>query len=100
MSFKRGSTVLQSSLLYCIAYLCDTLHAYIQLYDDSVQSFRNATGIVLTHNRRVVVYSGKLDFACNYMGGLEWANGTKWSGQVRWCGMGGDGRVRWGEVEE
>jgi carboxypeptidase C (cathepsin A) len=29
----------------------------------------------------VVVYSGKDDFICNYLGGKEWVESTKWSGQ-------------------
>ena len=30
----------------------------------------------------MLVYSGKLDFICNYFGGRAWTNATKWSGQV------------------
>lgn len=30
----------------------------------------------------VLVYSGKLDFICNYFGGRAWTNATQWSGQV------------------
>ena len=41
-----------------------------------------ATATVLGHGRRVLVYSGKEDFICNYVGGMDWANGTQWSGQV------------------
>ena len=31
----------------------------------------------------MVVYSGKDDFICNYLGGKEWVESTKWSGQAR-----------------
>lgn len=30
----------------------------------------------------VLVYSGVLDFICNYFGGRAWTDATKWSGQV------------------
>ena len=29
-----------------------------------------------------MVYSGKEDYICNYVGGMEWTNATKWSQQV------------------
>ena len=48
-----------------------------------MHSFQGATAIVLSHGRRVTVYSGKDDYICNYLGGKEWANSTQWSGQVR-----------------
>ena len=54
----------------------------LRLIDDWVKSFQGATATVLGHGRRVLVYSGKEDFICNYVGGLDWANGTQWSGQV------------------
>ena len=47
-----------------------------------MHDFQNATATVLDYKRRVVVYSGKEDFICNYLGGKEWTNSTKWSGQV------------------
>jgi carboxypeptidase C (cathepsin A) len=51
------------------------------LIGDWVHSFQSAAGTVLGHGRRVVVYSGKDDFICNYLGGKEWVESTKWSGQ-------------------
>lgn len=39
-----------------------------------------AVSTVLSTGRRVMVYSGKEDYICNYLGGLEWANATKWAG--------------------
>ncbi len=29
----------------------------------------------------MVVYSGKEDYICNYLGGAAWTNATKWKGQ-------------------
>ena len=37
---------------------------------------------VLDAGRRVVVYSGKEDYICNYLGGFEWTNSTQWKGQA------------------
>lgn len=54
----------------------------LQLVGDWVKDFQNATAMVLDLKTRVVVYSGKEDFICNYIGGEEWVNSTKWSGQV------------------
>ncbi|CAI8028705.1 Serine carboxypeptidase-like (Fragment) [Geodia barretti] len=51
------------------------------LIGDWVHSFQSAAGIVLGHGRRVVAYSGKDDFICNYLGGKDWVESTKWSGQ-------------------
>lgn len=31
----------------------------------------------------VLVYSGKYDYVCNYIGGHEWVSKMKWHGQVR-----------------
>ena len=54
----------------------------LQLLDDWVHEFASATGKVLDSGRRVLVYSGKEDYVCNYVGGAEWTNATKWSQQV------------------
>ena len=50
---------------------------------DWVHQFATATGVVLEAGRRVVVYSGKEDYICNYIGGEEWTNVTQWKQQVR-----------------
>ena len=63
----------------------------LQLIGDWVKDFQAATATVLGHKRRVLVYSGKDDFICNYVGGNEWTNSTKWSGQVRACVCGEEG---------
>ncbi|KAL5484491.1 hypothetical protein EMCRGX_G021002 [Ephydatia muelleri] len=52
------------------------------LIDDWVQNFANATATVLLHGKTVVVYSGKEDFVCDYVGGAEWTNATVWPGQA------------------
>lgn len=49
------------------------------LIDDWIRELQDAVAVVLDSDRRVLVYSGKEDFICNYLGGLEWANTTKWS---------------------
>ena len=51
------------------------------LIHDWIQQFQSDVASILESKRRVLVYSGKEDFICNYLGGLEWANTTKWSGQ-------------------
>lgn len=56
---------------------------YLQLLGDWVHEFASATAKVLDSGRRVLVYSGKEDYICNYLGGIEWTNATKWSQQVR-----------------
>lgn len=45
---------------------------------DWIKEFASATGRVLDAGRRVVVYSGKEDYICNYLGGSEWTNVTQW----------------------
>lgn len=54
----------------------------MQLLGDWVHQFASATAKVLDSGRRVLVYSGKEDYICNYLGGMEWTNATKWSEQV------------------
>jgi len=36
---------------------------------------------VLASGTRVLVYSGMLDYICNYMGGAAWTDSLKWNGQ-------------------
>ncbi len=48
---------------------------------DWIKDFKSATGKVLDQGRRVVVYSGKEDYICNYLGGSEWTNVTQWKNQ-------------------
>ena len=43
------------------------------------QSIHQSLSIIL---HTAIVYSGKLDYVCNYFGGRAWTNSTKWSGQV------------------
>ena len=50
---------------------------------DWVQQFAWATGSVLDAGKKVIVYSGKKDYICNYIGGEEWTNVTQWKEQVR-----------------
>ena len=50
---------------------------------DWVHQFASATGSVLDSGRRVVVYNGKDDYICNYVGGEGWTNVTQWKEQVR-----------------
>ena len=51
------------------------------LIHDWIQQFQSDVKAILEANRRVLVYSGKEDFICNYLGGLEWTNTTDWSGR-------------------
>ena len=41
------------------------------LLADWVREFKDAVSVVLGSDRRVMVYSGKEDYICNYLGGLE-----------------------------
>ena len=52
----------------------------IFLLPDWIKEFKDAVSTVLSQDRRVLVYSGKEDFICNYLGGQEWVNATKWDG--------------------
>lgn len=52
------------------------------LLSDWVHEFADAVGKVLDAGRRVLAYSGKEDFICNYLGGASWTNSTKWSKQA------------------
>ena len=52
----------------------------IFLLPDWIKEFKDAVSTVLSQDRRVLVYSGKEDFICNYRGGQEWVNATKWDG--------------------
>ena len=52
----------------------------IFLLSDWIKEFKDAVSTVLGQGRRVLVYSGKEDFICNYLGGQEWVNATKWDG--------------------
>ena len=47
-----------------------------------MHEFASATAKVLDSGKRVLVYSGKEDYICNYLGGMEWTNATTWSKQV------------------
>lgn len=51
------------------------------LIDDNVLEFDGAVSMALEQGRKAIVYSGKLDYVCNYFGGRAWTNSTKWSGQ-------------------
>lgn len=52
------------------------------LIGDWVHDFQNATATVMDKGRRAMVYSGKEDYICNYLGGMEWTNSTQWHGRV------------------
>ena len=45
-----------------------------------MREFKDAVLVVLDSDRRVMVYSGKEDYICNYLEGLEWTNATQWKG--------------------
>ena len=55
----------------------------LQLLGDWIHEFATATGMVLEAGRRVIIYNGKEDYICNYIGGEGWTNVTQWKGQVR-----------------
>ena len=59
-----------------------------QLLGDWVHSFQAAAATVLAHGRHVVVYSGKDDYICNYLGGKAWVESAQWSGKAS-AGWGG-----------
>lgn len=72
-------------LTILLGYVSGTTSHLLQLIGDWVHSFQEAAAIVLTHGRRVMVYSGKDDFICNYLGGKAWVESTQWSGHVSMC---------------
>ncbi|XP_065897505.1 uncharacterized protein [Dysidea avara] len=59
---------------------CNTL-VHALLMGDWVDNFQKDTAEILAFNKSVLVYSGKEDFICNYIGGKEWTLAMKWSGK-------------------
>jgi serine carboxypeptidase-like clade 4 len=51
------------------------------LINDEVLNFKYAVSMILAAQKRVLIYSGKLDYVCNYFGGRAWTASMKWSGQ-------------------
>uniref|UniRef100_A0A1X7SRF8 Uncharacterized protein n=1 Tax=Amphimedon queenslandica TaxID=400682 RepID=A0A1X7SRF8_AMPQE len=51
------------------------------LINDEVLSFKSALSMVLQEKKRVLIYSGKWDYVCNYFGGRAWAKLVEWEGQ-------------------
>jgi len=54
---------------------------HLLLMDDWVESFSFDVAFVLANNIEVYVYSGMVDFVCNYYGGIAWTNAMPWPGQ-------------------
>ncbi len=76
---------IQSDLHTYIRTSDDLYRLILQLLGDWVHQFASAVGKVLDSGRRVMVYSGKEDYICNYVGGAEWTNATKWKQEVCVC---------------
>ncbi|XP_003387315.1 PREDICTED: serine carboxypeptidase-like 49 [Amphimedon queenslandica] len=51
------------------------------LINDEVLSFKSALSMVLQEKKRVLIYSGKWDYVCNYFGGRAWTKLVEWEGQ-------------------
>jgi len=51
---------------------------------DWVHSFSDDVAYVLSKGHKVLVYSGQLDFICNYFGGLAWTKNLDWPSQDAW----------------
>jgi len=55
---------------------------YNHLKPDIVKPFMSEVEEILGHKIKVLLYSGDLDFVCNWEGGLEWTNKLKWEGEA------------------
>uniref|UniRef100_A0A1X7SU73 Carboxypeptidase n=1 Tax=Amphimedon queenslandica TaxID=400682 RepID=A0A1X7SU73_AMPQE len=51
----------------------------LPLIGDWVKEFQDAVSTVISTGHRVLVYSGKEDYICNYFGGRQWTITTKWA---------------------
>ena len=50
----------------------------LHLLGDWIKEFQDAVSVILKAGRRVLVYSGKEDYICNYLGGLAWTTTISW----------------------
>lgn len=50
----------------------------LRLIGDWIKEFQDAVSVVISAGHRVLVYSGKEDYICNYFGGRQWTLTTKW----------------------
>jgi len=57
----------------------DTVHQ--ELLDDWLTDESSNVAFILSQGYPVLVYSGDLDFICNFRGGQAWTNEMSWSGQ-------------------
>jgi len=60
---------------------CDS-DVYNALSDDETLSQVDNVAYLLEEGVPVLVYSGDLDFQCNWLGGQNWTNAMEWSGQT------------------
>jgi len=60
---------------------CDTL-AHLLLTIDWFENYETEVPAILAANVSVLVYSGMLDFICNYLGGEAWTAKMPWTGQA------------------
>ncbi|KAI6659309.1 Serine carboxypeptidase S10 family member 1-like [Oopsacas minuta] len=56
---------------------------HIALLGDWMKEFETSVALTLKKGVRVLVYSGKDDFICNYKGGLAWTGDMEWSGKAQ-----------------
>jgi len=52
---------------------------------DRIESFRDDIPAVLADGVNVLVYSGDLDWICNWLGGEQWTRTLKWPGQAKFA---------------
>jgi len=57
-------------------------NVYSYLIGDWVHNLASDVPLLLAANVRVLVYSGMLDFICNYYGGRAWTAALQWPGQA------------------
>ena len=56
---------------------------HLALLGDWMKEFETDVVLTLEKGVRVLVYSGKNDFICNYMGGHDWTDQMKWPGKTQ-----------------
>ncbi|XP_062515371.1 uncharacterized protein LOC134190856 [Corticium candelabrum] len=58
------------------------MEVHLFMLGDWIASFQGDVADTLSAGVRVLVYNGKYDYICNYIGGHEWTSRMRWHGQT------------------